>query len=82
MFPMIVGADHNALLMSLEHRYYGDSQPFDDWSVENLKYLTSMQALADVAHFIESQNEVLKRKADWIVIGGSYPGALAAWFKS
>ena len=25
---------------------------------------------------------MLKRKADWIVIGGSYPGALAAWFKS
>ena len=22
------------------------------------------------------------RKPDWIVIGGSYPGALAAWFKS
>jgi len=22
------------------------------------------------------------RKPDWIVVGGSYPGALAAWFKS
>ena len=82
MFPMIVGADHNALLMSLEHRYYGDSQPFEDWSTPNLKYLTSVEALADVAQFIENQNEQLGRKADWIVIGGSYPGALAAWFKS
>ena len=25
MFPMIVGADNNAMLMSLEHRYYGAS---------------------------------------------------------
>ena len=82
MFPMLVGADHNALLMSLEHRYYGDSQPFEDWSTPNLKYLTSTQALADIASFIDSQNERLNRKADWIVIGGSYPGALAAWFKS
>jgi hypothetical protein len=24
----------------------------------------------------------LGRKPDWIVIGGSYPGALSAWFKS
>ena len=79
---MIVGADHNALLMSLEHRYFGDSQPFEDWSTPNLKYLTPEQALADIARFIDEQNSVLNRKADWIVIGGSYPGALAAWFKS
>ena len=79
---MLVGADHKALLMSLEHRYYGDSQPFDDWSTPNLKYLTSTQALADIASFIDAQNSRLNRKADWIVIGGSYPGALAAWFKS
>ena len=25
MFPMMVGADHSALLVSLEHRYYGES---------------------------------------------------------
>ena len=24
----------------------------------------------------------LNRKPEWIIIGGSYPGALAAWFKS
>lgn len=81
MFPMMVGADNNALLMSLEHRYYGDSQPMEDWSTENLRYLDSYQALADIAYFIDKQNEELGRKADWIVVGGSYPGALVAWFK-
>ena len=25
MFPMMVGAEHDALLVSLEHRFYGDS---------------------------------------------------------
>ena len=79
---MIIGANYEALLISLEHRYYGDSQPFDDWSTPNLKYLTSQQALADIASFIDALNDSLNRKADWIVIGGSYPGALAAWFKS
>ena len=82
MFPMIIGANYEALLISLEHRYYGDSQPFDDWSTPNLKYLTSQQALADIASFIDALNDSPNRKADWIVIGGSYPGALAAWFKS
>lgn len=24
----------------------------------------------------------LTKKPDWVVIGGSYPGALSAWFKS
>ena len=82
MFPMMVGADHGALLYSLEHRYYGASQPFENWETENLEFLTSEQALADIAAFIDGQNEYLGYKADWIVIGGSYPGALAAWFKS
>lgn len=82
MYPMIVGAKHGALLFSLEHRYYGESQPFEDWSTENLEYLTSEQALADIANFIRKQNTKLGYEADWVVIGGSYPGALAAWFKS
>ena len=53
MYPMMVGIDHGAILYSLEHRYYGDSQPFDDWSTENLRFLTSEQALADINTFIK-----------------------------
>ena len=53
MFPMIVGADNNALLVTLEHRYYGASQPYDDWATENFELLTSQQALADIANFID-----------------------------
>ena len=82
MFPMMVGAENKALLMSLEHRYYGESQPFKDWKTENLRWLTAWEALADIASFIEAQNKVLGRKAEWVIVGGSYPGALAAWFKS
>ena len=79
---MMVGAEHGALLYTLEHRYYGESQPFGDWATENFEYLNVDQALADTAYFIDNQNEALGYKADWIVIGGSYPGALSAWFKS
>ena len=80
-YPMMVGMEHNALLVSLEHRYYGDSQPFDDWSTENMKWLTSEQALADTANFIDGINRRIGKR-DWIIAGGSYPGAFVAWFKS
>uniref|UniRef100_W8BKV3 Thymus-specific serine protease n=5 Tax=Ceratitis capitata TaxID=7213 RepID=W8BKV3_CERCA len=75
-------AEHfGALCFHLEHRFYGKSQPRSDLSYENLKYLSSKQALADVANFIESMNQKysLSCKQKWIVFGGSYPGALAAW---
>ena len=86
MYPFMVGAAHNALLVTIEHRYYGASQPFPDWSTENLKFLSSEQALADLAYFIDEMNEgfltTIGHKPDWITVGGSYPGALSAWFKS
>jgi hypothetical protein len=47
---------HSAKLISLEHRYYGESQPFTNdeggWSTENLKWLNTSQALADTSLFI------------------------------
>lgn len=79
--------EHNAIFYLLEHRYYGKSQLFDDWSYENMKYLTVENALADVAAFVEAKqqefhkrfNTPLRRKV--ITFGGSYPGALSAWFR-
>jgi hypothetical protein len=38
-------------VVSLEHRYYGASNPFDNIATENLKYLSSKQALFDLAVF-------------------------------
>ncbi|KAF8356492.1 hypothetical protein PRIPAC_95140 [Pristionchus pacificus] len=69
----------NASLYALEHRYYGDSHPTEDLSVENLKYLTSRQAIEDIAEFIRQKNEEKKEEQKWIVVGGSYAGALSAW---
>ena len=69
------------------YRYYGASQPFDSHKTSNLKWLTSRHALADMAVFITLLKEQLSidfgdvdRKV--IVVGGSYPGAMAAWFKA
>ena len=40
-----------ALVVALEHRYYGESVPTEDFSTPNLRYLSSHQALADLANF-------------------------------
>lgn len=51
-------------------------------SIKNLKHLSSEQALADLAYFIEAKKKEMKLQHNkWIVFGGSYPGSLAAWFR-
>lgn len=75
------------LILVLEHRYYGKSLPFgnNSYSLENLVLLNSEQALKDLAYFTE---QVVTQKLHgvlnnpWISIGGSYPGALSAWYRS
>ncbi|XP_023948748.2 putative serine protease K12H4.7 [Bicyclus anynana] len=73
----------NALCIQLEHRYYGESHPTSDLSTKNLVYLSSHQALADLANFIIAMNDKYKfnREVKWIAFGGSYPGSLAAWLR-
>lgn len=47
-------------------------------------YLSSEQALADLAYFIENVNIGYKfpNSTKWIVFGGSYGGSLAAWTRA
>ncbi|XP_076453998.1 putative serine protease K12H4.7 [Babylonia areolata] len=74
--------DHKAMMFMMEHRYYGKTHPTDDMSVDNLQYLNSEQALADLAQFITfAQNKYKLTGSKWIAIGGSYSGALAGWFR-
>ena len=64
-------------------RFYGDSHPTSDTSVANLVYLSSVQALADFAYFHDLMLDryKLSKHNKWISFGGSYSGALSAWFR-
>ncbi|XP_058490737.1 thymus-specific serine protease [Solea solea] len=75
--------EHRALLLAVEHRFYGDSINPDGLKTENLADLSSQQALADLAvfHHHISQNFSLSHRNTWISFGGSYAGALSAWFR-
>ena len=73
--------DEGAAMLLLEHRYYGQSHPTDDLSVKNLTWLSSRQALADLANFITQMMEAKNLTGGWVALGGSYPGSLAAWLR-
>mmetsp|Transcript_6814 Transcript_6814/g.11907 ORF Transcript_6814/g.11907 Transcript_6814/m.11907 type:complete len:481 (+) Transcript_6814:7-1449(+) len=70
-----------ALQVTLEHRFYGESHPFPDMRVSNLRYLSSQQALTDAARFITHIKKLYPNAGSVITFGGSYPGALASWFR-
>lgn len=51
-------------------------------NTSSLEKLTTQQALADIAFFIESMNQKHEFKNPrWVTFGGSYPGSLSAWFR-
>lgn len=52
-------------------------------SVENLKYLSVDQALADLAHFITeiTSDRQLNATGGVILVGGSYGGTMVTWFR-
>ncbi|KAM1361925.1 hypothetical protein FF1_026994 [Malus domestica] len=84
----VLAKKFGAAIVSPEHRYYGKSSPFKTHTTQNLKYLSSKQALFDLAAFREFYQNGLnvklnRNKGDnpWFVFGVSYPGALSAWFR-
>lgn len=83
---ILLAQKYSGLVLVLEHRYYGESMPFgaDSLNFDKMKLLNTEQALKDLAYFIMKVQEkhlhnVLKNP--WITIGGSYPGAMSAWFR-
>lgn len=73
----------NAYLVVLEHRYYGQSTP--DLSlhrVQNLRWLTVEQTLADVDRFIDFARRNLTSANARVILGGSrFGGSLAVWYR-
>ncbi|KAJ5275760.1 hypothetical protein N7524_001913 [Penicillium chrysogenum] len=72
-----------------EHRYYGDSLPYNvslDMEPEHLQYLNNKQALADIPYFAAqftrqdySDVDLTPAGTPWVMVGGSYAGMRAAF---
>jgi hypothetical protein len=71
---------------ALEYRCYGRSTPFRDPTAESLKLLTIVQGIEDLGYFANNVklanlggNNLKPSQALWILVGGSYAGALVSW---
>lgn len=77
------------IMFAVEHRYYGchnmSACPVKSFSsgTSDLKFLSSRQALGDLAQFHHHAVDKyhLKPTNKWVSFGGSYPGMLAGWFR-
>lgn len=71
----------------LEHRYYGKSFPVEDLTTENLRFLSTEQSLAEIDYFARNVKfegvdaDLTAPNTPWIVYGGSYAGAQAAFMR-
>eukprot|EP00039_Didymoeca_costata_P018921 m.335520 g.335520 ORF g.335520 m.335520 type:complete len:495 (-) comp17619_c0_seq1:59-1543(-) len=81
-------SETKAIMFAVEHRYYGchnmSACPVKSFNgTSSLHYLSSRQALADLANFHDfaTKKYGLTEKNKWISFGGSYPGMLAGWFR-
>jgi len=75
--------EFGALMVSVEHRFYGESFPGDGTlSTENLRLLSADQALADFAvviDYVKTKFHAADSKV--VTLGGSYSGMLSAWMR-
>jgi hypothetical protein len=71
----------------LEHRYYGKSFPTADLTTKNLRFLSTEQSLAEINYFAKNVKfdgidaDLTAPNTPWIVYGGSYAGAQAAFMR-
>lgn len=85
----VLAKKFGAAVVTPEHRYYGKSSPFERLTTENLRFLSSKQALFDLAVFRQYYQDALNYRYNrssgfdnpWFVFGVSYAGALSAWFR-
>ncbi|KAI1778508.1 endoprotease endo-Pro [Hypoxylon cercidicola] len=85
----LIAKEVGGAVVMVEHRYWGNSTPFDVQSTKNLQFLNLDQSVADFVHFartaklpFDANGTSNAPDAPWIWSGGSYSGALGAWIES
>jgi hypothetical protein len=70
----------------MEHRFFGFSNPYDNLKSQSLALLTIQQAIDDLVYFATTADlpmpggdAVKPGQAPWVLVGGSYPGALTSY---
>lgn len=76
-----IAQQQNGATIVLEHRFFGESNPYNNLSVASLQVLNIQQAIDDLVFFADNANlpmpggdDVAPGKAPWVLVGGSYSG--------
>ena len=82
-----IAKETNSAIFALEQRFFGDSFP-ENAQESDYKFLTVRQELEDISYFIDyiQKNYCLTENNNYTkctvsIIGGSFGGSLASWFK-
>lgn len=85
----ILAKEIGAATIVMEHRYWGSSTPYTDLTTANMKYLTLENSILDLTNFAKNVDLPFDKSkgsnadcAPWVMMGGSYSGALSAWTAS
>ncbi|KAI1370181.1 putative serine peptidase [Hypoxylon crocopeplum] len=85
----LIAREVGGAVVMVEHRYWGNSTPYEVQSTKNLQFLTLDQAVADFVHFartaklpFDANGTSNAPTSPWVWSGGSYSGALGAWIES
>ncbi|KAJ2848939.1 hypothetical protein IWW36_002978 [Coemansia brasiliensis] len=89
-YPSQLAQQMSALVVSVEHRFFGRSNPMPDLSGESLQFMTIENVLEDFAQFLamarSNPDNVFPipvfKNAKVIFFGGSYSGNVAAWMRA
>ncbi|KAH9886027.1 peptidase S28 [Cubamyces lactineus] len=76
----------NGSVILIEHRFFGESNPYPLLSVESFRVHNLHQSINDYEYFLKNVHlpipggdQLGPDKAPWILFGGSYSGALASY---
>ena len=82
----VIAQATNGSTIIIEHRFFGHSNPYPVLSTQGLQVHTIAQAVEDLAYFAKNVklpqpngDQVAPGKAPWVLVGGSYSGALVSY---
>ncbi|KAF2149996.1 putative serine peptidase [Myriangium duriaei CBS 260.36] len=85
----MIGQRIGGAVVVLEHRYWGKSSPYPELTTASLQQLTLDNSIADLTNFAKTVKLPFAQNASsnadavpWVLVGGSYSGALTAWTES
>ncbi|KAH7916581.1 peptidase S28 [Hygrophoropsis aurantiaca] len=84
--PGMIAQQQNGATVILEHRFYGNSNPYNNLTSQSLAVHTVEQAVEDLAYFAKTVNlpmpggdQVKPNQVPWVLAARSYAGALVSW---